>query len=347
MIRKYILLFIILASSVLTKAQNQEALFEESLLTLNDMLLNENKYSFKKAVFSVENAYLNGKLDTITANNQIKVLTNLCKSLIQDRFLAYFENDKENVKKWASVYQVMCDSIPIIVNDHKYKYVPFLYDFDDVFGNQELSNMFVSKLLTTRKGNCHSLPYLYKILCEELGTTANLALAPNHIYIKHQSKKNGWYNTELTSGIFPNDAWLMASGYIHVDAIKNGVYMKALNNKESIALVLMDLANAYQKVFPENDGAFLLACADKAIEVYPNFATALILRAEMHKKKVEQQTNFDTGMSLFEDLEREYAHIHEIGYRYMPESMYLNWLLSLKTERDKYENKKLINFNKK
>lgn len=337
----------VLACSVSAKAQNQEALFEKSLLTLNDMIVNENKYSFKKAVFSVENAYLNGKLDTIAVNNQIKVLTNLCKSLIQDRFLAYVENDKENVNKWASVYQVMCDSIPIIIKDQEYKYVPFRYDFDDVFGNQELSNMFVSKLLTTRKGNCHSLPYLYKILCEELGTTANLALAPNHIYIKHQNKKNGWYNTELTSGIFPNDAWLMASGFIHVDAIKNGVYMKALNNKESIALVLMDLADAYQKTFPDNDGFFLLKCSNVSLDAYPNLTSALIMRAEVQKKIVDQETDVEKKNELFRMLEKNYAYIHQLGYRYMPEEMYLNWLVSLKTEREKYENKKLTNFNKK
>lgn len=347
MIRKYILGVLFLTVSLSAKAQNQEALFEKSLLTLNDMLVNESHYSFKKAVFSVENAYLNGKLDTITVNNQINVLANLCHSLIEGRFLAYVENDKTEVNKWASVYQVMCDSIPIIIKDKEYKYVPFRYDFDDVFGNKEMSNMFVSKLLMTRKGNCHSLPYLYKILCEELGTTANLALAPNHIYIKHQNKKNGWYNTELTSGIFPNDAWLMASGYIHVDAIKNGVYMKALNNKESIALVLMDLADAYQKIYPNNDGFFLLKCSGIALNVYPNLTSALILRAEVQRKIVDKEVDTEKKSELFSMLEKDYAHIHELGYRYMPEEMYLNWLVSLKTEREKYENKKLTNFNKK
>ncbi|WP_412476621.1 hypothetical protein [Flavobacterium sp. TBRC 19031] len=347
MIRNYILGILFFTISLSVKAQNQEALFEKSLLTLNDMLVNENHYSFKKAVFSVENAYLNGKLDTITVNNQINVLTNICKSLIKDRFLAYVENDKENVNKWASVYQVMCDSIPILIEGKEYKYVPFRYDFEDVFGNQELSNMFVSKLLTTRKGNCHSLPYLYKILCEELGTTANLALAPNHIYIKHQNKKNGWYNTELTSGIFPNDAWLMASGFIHVDAIKNGVYMKALDNKESIALVLMDLADAYQKAFPNNDGAFLLKCTEKALSVYPNLTSALIMKAEIQKKQIERNVDIEKAKQDFKKLEKEYAYIHALGYRFMPEDMYLNWLVSLKTEREKFENKKLTNFNKK
>ena len=30
----------------------------------------------------------------------------------------------------------------------------------------------------------------------------------------------------------------------------------------------------------------------------------------------------------------------------MPEEMYFNWLITLKTEKDKYENKKLNNFSK-
>ena len=347
MIRKYILTVLLFTISLTVKAQNQEALFEKSLLTLNDMLVNESHYSFKKAVFSVENAYLNGKLDTIPVNGEIKILTSLCQSLIKGRFLAYVESDKVDVNRWASVYQVMCDSIPLVIEDKQYQYIPFRYDFDDVFGNQEISNMFVSKLLITRKGNCHSLPYLYKILCEELGTTANLALAPNHIYIKHQNKKNGWYNTELTSGIFPNDAWLMASGFIHVDAIKNGVYMKALNNKESIALVMMDLADAYQKTFPNNDGSFLLNCSQTALSVFPNLTSALIMRAEVHKNQIEKGNNTEIEKQDFKKLEKEYANIHVLGYRYMPEEMYVNWLVSLKTERDKYENKKLTNFSKK
>ncbi|RUT70275.1 hypothetical protein D0817_10675 [Flavobacterium cupreum] len=344
--KKYLCIIASLAMAISATAQDKAKLYEDSFTILTSMVADGTKYNFKEAVFSVENAYLDGKLDTVSANREIKMLKNLCNSLIKDRFLAYVESDKKDVNKWASVYQVMCDSIPIVIEDKQYKYVPFVYDFNDVFGNQDISSMFVSKLLYTRKGNCHSLPYLYKILCEELGTTAHLALAPNHIYIKHQSKANGWYNTELTSGIFPNDSWLMASGFVHLDAIKNGVYMKALNNNESIALVIIDLANAYQKSFPENDGTFLLKCADVAIKTYPNFATALILKAELHKKLVENEADTKKANADFKLLEKEYAHIHQIGYRFMPEEMYLNWLVSLKTERDKYENKKLNTFNK-
>ena len=56
-------------------AQKQEKLFEQSFALLHSMIDNDNNYSFKKAVFSVENAYLEDKLDTIYINNQIKLLS--------------------------------------------------------------------------------------------------------------------------------------------------------------------------------------------------------------------------------------------------------------------------------
>jgi hypothetical protein len=338
--RKTIFLVLILFSKFCATAQNQEKLFEQSYALLNSMLVDENNYSFKKAVFSVENAYLDDKLDTLFVNQQIKFFNNLSKSLIKERFLAYVEKDKEKVNKWASIFQIMCDTIPINYNDKIYKYEPFGYDFKDVFGYKTQESLFVSKLLKTRKGNCHSLPYLYKILAEELGVDAHLALAPNHVYIKHKNIKEGWYNTELTSGIFPIDAWIMASGFVHIDAITNGVYMKALNNKESIALVLIDLAQCYQEKFPNNDGAFILKCSETAIQNYPNFATALIMKAETEYKKIQKIVDKQEHDLQFKVLEKQYAHIHKLGYRNMPENMYLDWLITLKTERIKYERKR-------
>jgi hypothetical protein len=343
-------IFIILLSSFpffVGLGQKQKILFDQSYILLNNMLTDENNYSFKKAVFSVENAYLDGKLDTAFVRKKIKTLQNLSYSIIKSKTLEYFERDKEIVNKRASVFAIMCDTVPINFNEKILKYEPFGYDFNDVFGHAMRENMFVTKLLETRKGNCHSLPYLYKILAEEIGIEANLALAPNHVYIKHKSIRDGWYNTELTSGIFPIDSWIMASGFVHIDAITNGVYMKALNNRESIAMVLIDLADNYNAKFPNNDGTFILKCCETAIKEYPNFATALIMKAETHKKQMINEKNEEKRAISLLELQKEYTHIHEIGYRNMPEDMYLNWLLTLKTERSKYESKNLNTFNKK
>ena len=343
-----ILLFLFINFSFLIFSQ-ENRFYSDAYQTLDNMLLNKKKYSFRTAVWNLENAYEQGKIDTLELNRKVKLLSHFCNIIIKNRELNYQEKDKDKVSKYASIFTTMCTETPVIIGNDTLQYKPFQYDFEDVFGHQELSNLFVSKLLNTHKGNCNSMPYLYKILAEELGVTANLALAPNHIYIKHNIKSIGWYNTELTSGIFPQDSWLMASGFIHLNAIQNGVFLKALSDKESLALLLVDLGNAYNRSFPDNEGSFVLKCAERAIQVHPYLANALLLQAETHKKQFQKIMNeLNTkdiqatlknpkANELFELMNKEYTHIHEIGYRTMPEEMYLDWLVSLKTERGKYE----------
>ncbi len=354
--KKFIIIFILL-NFFQSFAQDRESLYQDAYNQLSEMLEGKQKIDFKKAVFLVENAYLLGNLDTVRVNRQINFLKNLCIKVSENQKLLYDEKDSLTIKKYASIFTVMKDSIPMInQKGKKFIHIPFTYDFNDVFGHQHWTNMFVNKLLDTHKGNCHSLPYLYKILAQELGVNANLAVAPNHFYIKHHSLKFGWYNTELTSGIFPIDAWLMASGYIHLSAIQNGVYMKALNEKESIALCLVDLAQGYQKT-ELFDIDFVIKCADKALEYFPNLVTARILKTEAEGKKINDLLSvygadfsdvlkFEKTRKMFYKIQNELTEIYELGYREMPEEMYLEWLVSLKKEREKYTNKKINIFTK-
>lgn len=351
---KKILFTILLGVSSFVSAQSSH--YEDAYQTLVEMLEDSTKYSFRKAVFSVENAYYDGVFDTLFISQEIKFLKELTNNLITSRRLKdYKYRDKETVKKYAALYTIMTDSIQILRGNQSYTYIPYQYDFEDIWGDEDWSNMFISKLLITNSGNCHSLPYLYKILAEEIGVEAHLALAPNHVYIKHQNLKDGWYNTELTSGYFPNDGWIMASGYVHLDGVRNGMYMKALNNQESIALVLVDLAQGYQRKFPYNDDSFVFKCLETALKYYPNLASALLLKLETTKKRLErlakkQKQKLNEVMenpkakAIWKDLNNQVRNIHELGYRQMPKEMYLDWLISLKEEKDKYVNKKINTF---
>ena len=350
---KKILITAFLLISSMSFAQNY--LYEQTYQTLVEMLEDSTKYSFKKAVFSVENAYYDGELDTLFIGLELSFLKQLTTNIIKSRNLKYNGRDKSMVAKYAALYSVMTDSLKVIRDNENYLYVPYVYDFDDIWGERDWSKMFVSKLLTTNSGNCHSLPYLYKILAEEIGADTHLALAPNHVYIKHQNLKNGWYNTELTSGYFPKDGWIMASGYVHLDGVRNGMYMKALNDQESIALVLVDLAQGYQRKFPYNDDSFVFKCLETALRYYPNLASALLLKLETTKKRLErlaekQNKKLNEVMDnpkaqiIWKDLNNQVRYIHELGYRQMPKEMYLDWLISLKEEQDKYVNKKINTF---
>jgi hypothetical protein len=307
-------------------------------------------------VVTVENAYLYGTLDTLAFNDEINRLKNLAEAVFKNRTLTYQGRDSLKVKKCAVIFSVLTDTIPFRDSDGDiYNYTPYTYDFEDIWGIRSWKNMFVSKLLQTGKGNCHSMPYLYKILAEEMGAEAHLAIAPNHVYIKHQNQKDGWYNTELTSGIFPNDAWLMASGYIHLDAVANKVYMEALNDKQSIAMCIIDLAQGYNKLSPDNNGSFVLDACNTALKHYPNYINGRILRAETYRKIFEREVKKEYGefseellkdkflLDIFLEIENEYISIHEDGYRRMPNEMYLNWLTSLVEQRNKNENKSITN----
>jgi hypothetical protein len=226
-----------------------------------------------------------------------------------------------------------------------------------MWGVNDWSKMFVTKLIRTGKGNCHAMPFLYKILCNELGADAYLALAPHHIYIKCHSQKWGWYNTELTSGIFPVDSWLMASGYIHLSAIQNGIYMDTLGLKESIAFCMFDLAKGYERKFGVGDGSFILNCCNTAIKHFPNFINAYLLKAEALKKIIfeevaknnakKPQDIFHIGniREQYNEMEATYIKIHQLGYRQMPEEMYVQWISNLKNNKELYQNKNILKFD--
>jgi hypothetical protein len=331
--------------------------FENAFLELRGMLSDSIPSTFKRAVFLTENAYYGDRLRYEDYEVQIAFLTKLCFNIAKEGDLIYSESDKSEVEKYASIFRLMKDTVTFLMDNGKqFKTSPFSYDFDDFFGEKDWSKMFVTKLLASNKGNCHSLPFLYKILCEEMGAKAYLAMAPNHIYIKHWAKKTGWFNTELTSGQFPIDAWIMASGYVHLSAVQNRVFMDTLSQKQSLAITLIDLAKGYERKFGSNaDLDFIMKCADLTLEYYPLYVNALILKAETMKKKFEKLMilnkaeypsdlfNVSEAKSLFDQMQNLYLYIHQIGYRQMPKDMYVNWLAELKREKEKYANKEIKN----
>ena len=357
--RKLLIIILLITFSFNSKSQNIEyinTVYISAFNELNNMLIHDSLYNFKKAVYVTENAYYENNLDKEEFDYQIEKLVYMANQIIQNSKLLYNYDDIHIIEKYGAVFKLMTDTLPIIVDTNKLVYhVPYSYDFDDFNGRSDWSKMFVTKLLNSHTGNCHSLPFLYKIIGEEMGVPVHLSLAPNHIYIKQHSKGGGWYNTELTNATFPIDAWLMASGYIHLDAIRSGIYMDTLSNRNSLAVCLVDLAKGYERKIGVLDGEFILRCCDTALAYFPNYINALLLKAETQKKIFEYEMKKigfqyasemflkEKWKNLFEDMENTYAIIHTLGYRRMPEEMYVKWLVSLKNEKEKYLNKKIIN----
>jgi hypothetical protein len=329
-------------------------LYEKAFLEMQQLIMNHDPFSFKKAVFLEENTFLRNILDYNAFNTKIIEYTILMKAWMKANPLRdYHYSDSVNFLQNYAIYKIMKDSIAIVDPEGKKTYttIPLVYDFVDFDGKKDWSRMFVSKLLYTYSGNCHNLPYLYKILADELNATCWLSLAPNHIYVKNRCKKIGWYNTELTSGEFPIDAWISASGYVPLNAIQNGIYMDTLSNQQAVALCVLDLAKGYEFQTKNYYDGLILKCCDLVLKYHPVNVQALLLKAETLKRIYEKQVAEKVdAKETYNNMEQLYVKLFDLGYREMPEKMYMEWLMSVNTQKSKYSNKQVkqtITANKK
>ena len=343
------LLFLLFSFSIQLSLYAQQdsvkTVYNATYDSLSRMLKNDSLLSFKKAVFFTENAYVMNHMEFNKFDSYVKELTVIILAWMKENPIKnYPHSDSINFHKNWGLYKFMKDTIRFIDNNQKmFQLLPYTYDFTDFFGREDWGYMFITKLLATHKGNCHSLPYLYKILADEIGATCWLALAPNHMYISNRCKKIGWYNTELTSGSFPIDAWIMASGYLPLQAVQNGIYMDTLSNRQSIALCILDLAKGYEHKIHDYYDGFILKCCDLSLQYFPLNVQAMLLKAETLKRIYEKEKlqKVSTAKETYHQMEQLYVKLFDLGYREMPDKMYQQWLLSVVKERDKYSNKKL------
>jgi hypothetical protein len=291
------------------------------------MMQGQKPIDFKRVVFITENSFYKGKLNYQTYCNDISAIVIKLKNLISQRGLGQYKT----AGNWAA-FSYMKDSTAI--NGFK----PYVYDFDDFMGDKDWTKQFITKLMRTHTGNCHSLPYLYKILCEEIGAKASLALGPNHVYIKHIDEKGQWNNVELTSGGFPRDQWIIKQMAISVEAIKSGAYMAPLSDKESIALCMYDLAETYNFQYGQDE--FLLNIINTALTYYPtciplyemksNCCIELVNRE--NKKPLPDTTYINAKYNLYKAAQ---AKVNELGYEDEPPEMYKAFVQGMEDEKKK------------
>jgi hypothetical protein len=348
--KKYLLVITLFYS--LSVSSQESNTYYKAYEYIDKMLIGEEPLSFINAVFTTENAYYDDQLDIIEIKTEFDRLMNLLNNIVSTPdLITYDGKDKDFISKHAAIFRIITDSIYIILDSaNTLVHLPYTYDFEDAGGQENWTKMFVSKLLVTGSGNCHSLPYLYKILADELNIPCYLSFAPNHIYIKINSQKTGWYNTELTSATFPVDAWIMASGYVNLDAIRNGLYMDTLSNKQAVANCLLDLAQGYQHKYGKENPEFVIKCCNTVLQYHPTNVNAMLTKAEAQKfyiqsqmksknvKNVKELFADSTIKSMYTEMEETYVTLHKLGYRRMPEEMYMQWLGLLKNEPEKYIN---------
>lgn len=270
--------------------------FEKSYQELLEMFDGKIPYSLKRAEFLVENAFYDNTMNYDKFCHDIDSVVN-----VLNRFI-----DVNNFRRYKTapnfaIFEYFTK--PSIMNGNR----KFSYDFEDPTGKKDFSIFFVSRLLKTHKGQCTSMPLLYKILCDELGGHSALAFGPMHLYIKHIGEDGRWVNVELTHGGFFRDVWMMEAMNISTEAIRNGIFMCALSKKETIGFMLMQLARAYQRKYDSYD-FFVERCINSVLAQLPSFSDALVLKLNLYQ---DQGNKFK---AKYGDGYRPYLHKHHQEY---------------------------------
>lgn len=305
--------------------------YQVALTEISQMLNGNKPLSFKRAVFLTENAYYGGTLNWIDFCAEINKIKNVVNGMIVSRGLQHYKT----AGNWA-VFTYMTDSIP------ENNYTPYQYDLENFMGENDYESFMVSSLLKTKKGNCHSLPYLYKILADEVNVEAFIALAPMHCFIKHKDEKGQWWNLELTSGTFSRTSFIIESFNVSDAGIASGLYLKPLDERESIAQCLDDLLAYRDKKTGIYYGKFVKQVYEVGLAIKPNSLLQLVkydnekysLDNAMEKLGIndyQKISQYPELVAMEQQLKSTQKFIVEMGYSQISAEEYKKKVMEVRT----------------
>ena len=288
-----------------------------------DMLDGKLPLSVKRAIFLVEWAYLDGKLNYKDYCSQIDTAANAIK-----RFIAANRLDQISTGKNVAIFEYFVR--PYSMNSYK----SFTYDFNDFAAQEDFTNYFVTKLMRTHSGQCRSLPMYYKVLADEISAEAHITLAPQHLFVRHrhETDPNQWRNVELTTQSLSREIFYIEHFGITDEMIRNKVYLYPLSDRETVAYLLSELTMAYLRKYKTEDYFVMLSCK-KSIEYFPQNILALIYRCNtlnLHlKNHLDINGNIwdEKAISLDKQWLESSEQIKKLGYKKMNDETYKKVLL--------------------
>ena len=330
-------------SSIYPETKNYYSAYDELL----NMANGKSPINIGKAAFLVENAYDENKGSYEEFDKILNQIVSFCKQyMIHNGY-----DTTSNLAKNMMLFRFFSDSLELNGKNH----FPMTYDFDDYMGYKDWRKMFVTKLLKTNSGQCHSLPLLYKALAQRLGAEAYISFSPKHTYIQFR-EGNKFYNLELTNGMLITEDLIFESGFIKTETIRSGIYMDTLSNQQTVAYMMQDLAQGYGIKFG-NDG-FVIEALNKSMEYFPNSIHGMALKANYYtgllnqyvyeiKKQFNEtptpqqlKTKYPIVYDTFLQRNAMYNMIDNTGYEPMPAEQYEAWLKSIGEEKNRQEHLK-------
>ncbi len=244
----------------------------DSLLALRKMLkLPENKIDLIKAKLLIDQM-IDPKTDVVATRKSLDAMATNIKTLLPPN--ASNQNKLIGLRRY------------VYLSGEWNNFKPFSYDLDDPFGDN-IQNKLIATYLSSKKGNCVSMPILVLLLAQKLELDMSLSTAPNHLFLKFRDDTGKTVNLEGTNQAAPVDDSVYRKQYPMTDlAIKSGIYMQSLNKKESVSVMMTTLMEAYHQ---NNEQEKVITVVDLAVKYYPKNVSAIVHKGTAYALVIQQE----------------------------------------------------------
>ena len=216
-------------------------------------------------------------------------------------------------------------------NNHQ----PYQYDLDDPLGTK-LSNKLLPNYLSSKKGNCVTMPLLFVILGQRLGIDVTAATAPLHVLVKFRDETGASYNLETTSGANPTrDVWYREQIPMTDEAIANGVYLRPLTKKETAAVMVATLAEYY---FERQEFEKAITLSDLTLEYYPKNAEAMVRKGSAYYRLLEKYylSKYRSPDEIPDRAKGHFEYLSRNNLQWFAKAEALGWREPSKEDDEKY-----------
>lgn len=314
------------------------------------MLEGREPMSLKKGIFDIENSLFTKSLPYKEFDSLIQVRAMFVKRYMLDK--GYDLNSSLAIN--FAIKEFMSDTISFYdqaLESQMYSY-PFTYDFEDPFGNKDYSNTFVTKLLfsNVNEGQCKNMPLLFKLISNELGGETYISYASNHTYIKFKDDYGYWNNYETTNGFLTDDYYIMGSGFIDANAIRQKTYMHPETDKEILSRMLLEMVDIYLMKFGWDNPNLLIDICANAIKYrgmdFPEAHAHLhhIFNYELQRLSAihnltteEEKMNSEHTSKIYQMVKTEETKIFSLGYVQLNQEEYETLRGNIQEDKEKQE----------
>lgn len=323
--------------------------FHRAFEGIEKMLTGEAPISIKDAVFLAENTYYGNSLNYEDYNKSIRRDVELCNAKIRQQKL----NAKDPMVKAMMLFHFLTDTfkVKLSANEKTLVHYPMTYDYNDPQGKEDITKLFVTKLMAENTGQCNSMPKRFLVMAEEMGFDAHFTTAPLHSFVKIQDPQGIWHNLELTCGAILSDQHYLYGSFIKSEALRKNIYLYPMTKKELLADILLDLAMIYEHTY--GCDSFFAVCYNTALEFDPKNIRASILKG-IYAQNILTYICANTGVKTLDEIEgcptakrawqmyqKVEDEIYAKGFEPMPKELYQLWLNYVSEQKAKPENQQL------